>query len=772
MEQQKEPPVPPKSVDEQPQPAPQLQDAHLTVHVELAPGTRLHVTLDAAAPDGTALEKRTVVLENPSYVLPGGTPAVQAGSLAGARSIPTALRAAWRAMLAGWTSVLLAASLGLYLVIRLIGLQDFPIYFFTDEAVQTVRAADLVRDNYRGYTGEFLPTYFQNGPQYNLSLSVYLQVLPYLWFGKSVFITRAASVLVTLLAAVSVGLALRQIFHSRAAWAGVLILSVTPAWFLHSRTAFETALAVSFYALFLYFYLRYRQGSHRALFAAALAAALAFYSYSPAQMVVAVSILLLLILDFRYHWQQRRLIPGLLLFGLILALPYLRFQILHPGENLRHMQLLNSYWLEEIPFAHKLGRYFSIYLQGLDPVYWYTPYSEGLARHIMLGYGYLWRPGLPLVLLGTALCVRRIRQPEYRTLVAALLAAPAGAALVEIGVTRALFMVIPAALLAGIGLSWLLDWLAKVLKPRAPRLPVYAFLSMLLFFLLAWAGFAMLQDALVNGPTWFSDYGLNGMQYGARQLFSEVADYLEKNPQANLIISPSWSNGTDVVARFFFNDPQPFQLGSIMGYIEDYKPIGEQDVFVMIPEELEQVVESQKFSDLEVERTLPYPNGKDGFFFTRLRYIDNIEQVFAEESERRRSLVEERVTLPDGTIALTRVSPLDMGAVQDAFDGDPGSLIRTRDANPMRLLIEFDQPRRVSGVVARVGGVPTQVEAVFTPQVGPVRALTTEVPEAPNPRDVRLELDEPLLVTALELSILNVRDSEPAHVHLWEVTLP
>ncbi len=772
MEQQKEPPTPPKSADEQPQPDPQLQDAHLTVHVELAAGTRLYVTLDAAAPDGTALEKRTVVLENPSCALPGETPAAQTKGLIGMQSRAAALRSAARAVIANWAAMLLAASLGLYLVIRLIGLQDFPIYFFTDEAVQTVRAADLVRDNFRGYTGEFLPTYFQNGPQYNLSLSVYLQVLPYLWFGKSVFITRAASVLVTLLAAVSVGLALRQIFHSRAAWAGVLILSITPAWFLHSRTAFETALAVSFYALFLYFYLRYRQGSHRSLYAAALAAALTFYSYSPAQMVVAVSILLLFLLDFRYHWQQRRLIPGLLLLGLILALPYLRFQILHPGENLRHMQLLNSYWLEGMPFTHKLGRYFSIYLQGLNPVYWYTAYPEGLARHIMLGYGYLWRPGLPFVLLGIGLCVRRIRQPEYRALLVALLAAPAGAALVELGVTRALFMVIPVALLAGIGLSWLLDRLAQWFQSRAQSVPVYALLSILVFLMLAWAGFAMLQDALFNGPTWFSDYGLNGMQYGARQLFSEVADYLGKNPQANLIISPSWSNGTDVVARFFFEDPQPFQLGSIVGYIEDYKPIGEQDVFVMIPEELQQVVESQKFTDLEVERTLPYPNGKDGFFFIRLRYVDNIEQVFAEESERRRSLVEERVSVEEGASARVRVSPLDMGTVQDVFDGDPGSLIRTREANPLRLQIEFDQPRLVSAVVARVGGVPTRVEAVFTPQEGPARSFSTEVAEAANPRDVRLELDEPLLVTAIELNILNVRDGEPAHVHLWEITLP
>ena len=126
----------------------------------------------------------------------------------------------------------------IYLATRLIGLVDFPIYFFTDEAVQTVLAADLVRDHFHNYDKVFLPTYFKNGSNYNLSLSVYLQVLPYLLFQKSVFVTRLTSVLVTLLAAYAVGLVMRDFFNARFWWAGTLILSVTPAWFLHSRTAF------------------------------------------------------------------------------------------------------------------------------------------------------------------------------------------------------------------------------------------------------------------------------------------------------------------------------------------------------------------------------------------------------------------------------------------------------------------------------------------------------------------------------------------------------
>ncbi len=112
----------------------------------------------------------------------------------------------------------------------------------------------------RGPRGIFLPTYFQNGLYFNTSASVYLQVLPYLLFGKSIFVTRATSVLVTLLAAVSGGADSARFSRRQtlvAGW-GSLLLSVVPAWFTHSRTAFETVLFVSFYAAFLYFYLGYR----------------------------------------------------------------------------------------------------------------------------------------------------------------------------------------------------------------------------------------------------------------------------------------------------------------------------------------------------------------------------------------------------------------------------------------------------------------------------------------------------------------------------------
>ena len=184
---------------------------------------------------------------------------------------------------AAWLFVL---AIAIYLLTRLIGLTQFPIYFFTDEAIQSQSIIDLINNNYRDPSGVLLPTYFRNGDYYNIGLSVYLQWLPAVLFGKSAVATRATSVLVTLIAAISIGILLRDVFKLKYWWTGTLFLSITPAWFLHSRTAFETVEFVAFYAGMLCAYLFYQQKSSLYLYLAVLLGALSFYSYSPAQVII------------------------------------------------------------------------------------------------------------------------------------------------------------------------------------------------------------------------------------------------------------------------------------------------------------------------------------------------------------------------------------------------------------------------------------------------------------------------------------------------------
>jgi len=238
-------------------------------------------------------------------------------------------------------------SLAVYLLTRLIRLPDFPIFFFTDEAIQTQHAADLVANGFRDPQGIFLPTFFENGGQYNLSLSVYVQVIPTILFGKSVWVTRSTSAVLSLFAPIFLGLTLRDHLKRQLWWTAPLLLAITPAWFLHSRTAFETVLMASMFAPFLYYYQSYRQGKLNSLYPCLIFGALAFYAYSPGQVIIVLTGLCLLISDARYHLEHKKTtLLGVVLLSM-LAFPYLRFILTHENELLQHLSLLNSYWVKD-----------------------------------------------------------------------------------------------------------------------------------------------------------------------------------------------------------------------------------------------------------------------------------------------------------------------------------------------------------------------------------------------------------------------------------------
>lgn len=661
-------------------------------------------------------------------------------------------------------------ALTVYLGVRLTALEDFPIFFFTDEAIQSVHASDLIRDGLRSEEGEFLPTYFKNGNQYNLSTSVYLQVLPVMWFGKQVWVTRGVSVLVTVFAALSIGLFTQTILKIKSGWITILLFSIMPAWFYHSRTAFETVLAVSFYACFILSYALYREKNAKFILPAVIFAALCFYSYSPAQVVITVTILALGLSDLRYHWHKRKLLLWAFILGMICLIPYIRFNINHPQEFNEHLHILGSYWVQDISVIKKLGIYFTNYFSGLNPLYWFLP-GEDLVRHVMKGYGHLLRPAFPFFLVGLISTLKNLNRSPYRMILISLLAAPSGAAVAEIGITRALFMVIPATLLTTLGVWKVITWLLNQTMWGEFKLKEQVVFGALFVGLIG-ANFAILQDALRNGGVWFTEYGMFGMQYGARQVFSKIETVLINDQQTKIYLSPDWANGTDILARYFFEDPLPFSLTSIDPYLQEKKEITDDDLFILTPEEYQKVIESGKFSRIDHVDRIPYPNGQTGFYLTRLGYAQGVEAIFAEEDRLRHQMVQNIITLQNGRTASVHYSPLDMGEIKHVFDGDLFTLARTWEANPFVLQLVFEQPQTIQTILIKIGGEATQLTIKLWPSTSnEVVLLQKTVPDTPEPREISLSVEQEQIFSRAEIYVENVHNDQFAHVHLWEVKL-
>jgi 4-amino-4-deoxy-L-arabinose transferase-like glycosyltransferase len=745
--------------------------------------------------------------------------------------------------LATW---LFAAAIVIYLGTRLIGLTQFPIYFFTDEAIQSQSMIDLINNEFRNPSGVWFPTYFRNGDYYNLSLSVYLQWLPAVLFGKSAFVTRATSVLVSLIAVVSISLILRDVFKLKYWWTGMLFLSITPAWFLHSRTAFETVEFVAFYAGTLCAYLYYRHKSPNYLYLTIFLCALSFYTYSPAQFIIPLTVLGLLISDWRYHWENRRTLLKGLALAVVLALPYIRFMITNPSTPFAHLHTLWSYWYENIPLSEKLARYFSEFGVGLSPWYWYVPNDRDLSRHLMKDYGHIMIATLPFALLGMVHTLRNIRLPSYRTILIALLVSPAAAALVQISVTRTLMFLVPAAILTAIGFEQVLSWIedpkkrlieisegpdptprriavaftilvlgiiaASTFKESANGLALWAFTMILVlqvsgvlkrpaksltsnhaqakpelwklsppiialsvFVILAGANIRMWNDSLRNSALWFRDYGLGGMQYGAFQIFDVVDQYRKYHPDTKIIVSSEWANGSDVVARFFLDDVSLIQMGSVRGHLIQKLNLDRNTLFVITPEEYDVVRASGKFTDIEVETIFPYPDGRPGFYFVRMRYVDNIDEVFAAEKEARLALRESTFTI-DGQEVKVRYSYLDSD-FQDksmalVFDHDPFTVAKTFETNPFVIELTFPSVRILKGFSIIIGSAKVEITMKLypTPDAEPI-TYTFEGQGTSKRPELSFDFPKPTQARILRVEVLDPRSHDQAKVHIWELNL-
>jgi hypothetical protein len=474
-----------------------------------------------------------------------------------------------------------------------------------------------------------------------------------------------------------------------------------------------------------------------------------------------------LVSDFRYHLRHPEILLRSALLLVVLAYPFISFRLNEPSALSDHLRTVGSYWYGTAPLGEKLLTYAQKYAYGLSPQYWFVPNQHDLVRHRMAGLGQIHLAVLPLLLIGLAICLRRFRSSPHRAVLLAALATPVGAALVDVGIARVLAFIIPANILAGLGLEWVLERLQR----RAP----YKLLAAGTFVVLAWGSFALLRTALVAGPLWFSDYGLYGMQYGARQLFEEaIPEYLRQDPDVEFLVSSTWANGADNFIQFFFTpeERKRVRMDGINNYLFKRRPLDQNDIFVMTQSEYDQAIASPKFQQVEVERVIPYPDGTPGFYFTRLEYVDNVDQIFASEQEARRQLVEAEVEI-DGQKARLLHSQTDMGLPAQMFDGDRYTLLRGLDANPFILDFYFSSPRTVSSLRAEFGMVDLALTVQLYTQPDAEPAIYRQTFNKPaGEAGIEMPLDQTSQsFTRLRLEILNIFSGETANIHIRELDL-
>jgi hypothetical protein len=280
----------------------------------------------------------------------------------------------------------------------------------------------------------------------------------------------------------------------------------------------------------------------------------------------------------------------------------------------------------------------------------------------------------------------------------------------------------------------------------------------------------MLYDATVNGPTWYDDYTLTGLQYGGQAVFDETHNYLNAHPDSEVWIAPTWMNGPDAIKRFFVPDDPRIKYFDLDATLHQPYTI-DNLLMVLTRDDYQRVIGSGVFTTTAVERALPYPDRTPGFYFVRLAYSPQAPAIWAAEQEARSRWVTDTAVLAGQPVAVTH-SPIDVGSIQNVFDGDPQTLIRTAGANPAVFEIEFSPPRTMSGVHVTTGSMDMALTAdvAIDGSARPIHYSGTFTKLPPDPT-VELDFDQPYAVTRLGLEIKDPRARDYANIHVREIEL-
>jgi 4-amino-4-deoxy-L-arabinose transferase-like glycosyltransferase len=598
----------------------------------------------------------------------------------------------------------------IYLITRLWGITGFPLFFFSDEANNVIFGQKLLHNGLAASDGSILPMYFEwDIGRWAPVFPVYIHAVTSSIFGKSIAVARTTTSILSFIGVLAVAVLLRQIFRIRAWWSGISFLTIIPAWFLYTRTTFETVVGAAFFACFLLCYLLYRYRSAKWIYAAVAFGAGAFYSYSNQQLPLLFLSAVLYVSDYSYHRSNKIELLQAMVLACLLAIPFVQFQILHPGGTASHLKAIQSYIVEPIPLGEKIQLFAQNYLHGISPRYWFSPANGEVDRVPNQHYPGLGNLGwylLPFILTGLVICAMNFRNSAYRTIIFSMLAVPMGAAVDSVHIPRMLAFVIPAAVMAALGLE-------QVYVNRGKIPEKYITYALQLIFSLAALG--MLRTALIEGPNWGNESTPGLKEFAMKAVFEDrLPELLEAEPDTDFIISSSWANNVYLFPEFFIDkeDQNRVSIGHIQSYMYQRLELNEDMIFILPVEEFKVAEESGLFSNTEILDTVNYPQAGPAMYFARFAYAPNADQILYEMEMERQKLVDAFIVV-DGVEYKVRHSRLAFGSVRELLDDNPDTLVRGESANPIQFEISSTEQMDVDQVKIMIAKLPDFTISVY-----------------------------------------------------------
>lgn len=218
-----------------------------------------------------------------------------------------------------------------FLATRIYKISEVPPSLYWDEASIGYNAYSIAQTG-RDEWGKFLPIHFRAFGEFKLPVYIYSDVPFVKIFGLNEFSVRIPAVLFSLGVIVITFFLAKKVTGSASAglWSSFFI-TISPWFFIFSRTGFEATAGLMFYILGIYFFLNCLKNYF--IFFSVLSFILSIYSYNSFRIISSITLIFFFLILFRKKNTGRTIVISLvsILFFLLSLVPIIRLYIYDAG---------------------------------------------------------------------------------------------------------------------------------------------------------------------------------------------------------------------------------------------------------------------------------------------------------------------------------------------------------------------------------------------------------------------------------------------------------
>jgi len=191
--------------------------------------------------------------------------------------------------------ILFLLILVLFLVTRLYKISEIPSSVYWDEASIGYNAYSISQTG-KDEWGEFLPLHFRAFGEFKLPVYIYSAVPFIAVFGLNELSVRFPAVLFSLGVVILTYLLTKRLFNDVSALWSSFFITISPWFFIFSRTGYEATAGLMFYLLAIYLFFFISKNPWYVFFSI-LSFILSAYSYNSFRIIIPLTILILLIME-------------------------------------------------------------------------------------------------------------------------------------------------------------------------------------------------------------------------------------------------------------------------------------------------------------------------------------------------------------------------------------------------------------------------------------------------------------------------------------------